>query len=807
MALQDLSSELRHAARTLRRTPGFAVLAIVTLGLAIGALAALFAVVHTVLLRPLPFKEPDRLVTIRLTAPGTEMPEEFGTADEFYVHYREHSTLIEDLTTINSFTNTLRVGDRVERPGMSWPTSTMFSTLGVAPQLGRLPNAADEEQAVVITDQLWADWFGRAPDVLGRTVQIFGEDRTVIGVMPPEFRFPDNRTTLWISNNITAADITEAGEIGSPLVARLKPGVTPEQLAAELTTLGKALPSRFKSTPAYERIIAAHRVLVHPLEERMLGRFARPLWVLLAAAGLVLLIACANLANLFLVRAEQRYREMAVRNALGADRRQLLRLQIMEAVWIALGSAGLALLLATIGLPLLLELAPQQIPRLGEAAIGPVVIAVALVVAFASAIACALWPALRSAAPNLARLREGGRGLTSGRTRLRHALVVAQTALALTMLIGSGLLLRSVQALSRVDPGYDPAGIFTFQIAPERPSLTDAPTYARFHLDFLERLKALPGVTSVGLVENVPIDEGTGQARFHTERTLADGGDGTLLNATYTAGDYFPTMDIAMLAGQGFDASDHAAYRGHVIVSRSVAERLWPGQDAIGQRLQRPQRQEWDTVVGVVEDVMQGNLTDPPLAMVYFPLVGPDPARFVSSPGYVVKSDRPETIAPEIRALVREVAPEAPMYREYTMEGLVAQSMMQVTFLLLTLGIAASLALALGAIGLYGVLSCVVAERTREIGVRMALGARAQEVRRMIVVQGGRLVAIGIAIGLVVALASTRAIGTLLYGVQALDAPTFLAMSAAMLAVGMLASWLPARRASALNPTESLRRE
>ena len=806
MAIRELPTELKLAARTLRRTPGFTLLSIATLALPIGVLAALYAIVHTVLLTPLPFAEPDRLVAIRATAPGTEMPEEFGLPLEFYLAYREQSKLVADLTTVNSFTNTLRVGERVERPGMSWPTSTAFSTLGVAPILGRLPNDADEDRVVVASYRLWTDWFGRDPNVLGRTVQVFGEERPIVGVMPEDFRFPDDRSLLWISDTITASEITEPGEIGGPFVARLKPGVTPEQLAAELTAIGRTVPARFPGTPAYARIVAQHRIIVRPLEEQLLGRFVRPLSVLLAAAALVLLIACANLANLFLVRAENRYREMAVRSALGADRRRIVRVQIMEAIWIAIGASIVALALAAIALPVLVEAAPQ-IPRLGQSELGPAPFALTLLVAFVAAIGCALWPALRNAAPALDRLREGGRGLTGGRHGLRHALVVAQTALALTMLIGSGLLLRSVQALSRVDPGYDPEGIFTFQMAPERPELANGPAFARFHLDFLERLQALPGVTSVGLVENVPIDEGTGQARFQTEQSLADGSDGTLLDVTYTAGDYFQTMGIAMLAGQGYDAADHAGYAGRVVVSKSVAEQLWPGRDPVGQRLQRPNRAEWDTVIGVVEDVMQDNLTDPPNATVYYPLVGPDPARFVSSPAYVVKSSRADSIAPDIRALVREVAPEAPMYREYTMEALVAQAKTQVTFLLLTLGIAATLALVLGAIGLYGVLSCVVIERTREIGVRMAVGAQAQQVRAMFVKQGGRLVLLGVAVGLGVALASTRALATILYGVSPLDAPTFLGMAAAMLAVGTLAAYLPARRASAVNPIESLRRE
>jgi predicted permease len=808
MGLGGWMIDLRQAARTLSNSPGFTVTAVGMLGLAIGATAGMFSVVNTVLLHPLPYANPDRLVHIAASAPGSQLPAEFGVAPEFFVQYKEQSRLLEDVSTYDSFTNTLRVGDRVERVRMSWPTSSLFSTLGAVPILGRLPVDEDKDHAVVLSDSLWSSWFGRDASVIGRTVHAAGASRTVIGVMGPEFRFPTDDTLLWISSTIGAADIKEAGDFGFDLVGRMAPGATPESVANELTALARRLPERFGGSADYVRTVAQHRAVVRSLEEQLLGAVARPLWVLLGAASIVLLIACANVANLFLVRTEGRHREMAVRRALGATRRQLVRLQMAEAIVLAAFAGVFAIVLAALILPVFLRAAPSGIPRLDQVRLSGMTLLFTVIAAIVCAFICGGMPALRGSAPDLIRLRDGGWGMTSRRHRVRDALVVGQTALALVLLIGSGLLLRSTYELGRIDPGYDAKDVFTFQIAPDRPELQDAPSFARFDLAFLDRLAALPGVQSAGLVENVPLNEGTSTMRIRTEDMSGDTKEGALLHFNYTAGDYFKTMGIAVLEGRTFVADDHSAALGNVLISRSAAQRLWPGQNPLGRRLQRQGQTEWETVVGVVNDVMQDGFRDAPEAVVYFPLVSPTikGGRAVSSPAYVIKTERAETIAPEVRTLVREVAPEAPMYRTFTLAGLVKDSMAQLSFTLLTLGIAALLSLILGAVGLYGVLSYIVTARTREIGVRMALGAHSGKVRSMVVAQGLRVVGAGVVIGLLAALAFTRALGGLLYGVQPADAMTFVAMSLAMVTVGLLASYLPARRASNLDPMDSLRR-
>jgi predicted permease len=805
---EDAGRDLRLAWRSLLRTPGFLVAAVGTLGLAIGAVAGMFSVVNTVMLKPLPFPRSDRLVFLMGSAPGSDLPERYDLGNEFYLHYKEHSKLIDGVFSFGGGTSTLRVGDRVERIPMAWPSNDMYATLGIRPQLGRVPVSTDNDHVVVLSDQLWSAWFGRDPSVIGKWFFVSDSMKQVVGVMPKEFHFPDDNTMLWVSGEIRLSEI-RAGNLGTPIVARMKEGVTTDQLAGELTRLTKQLPERFGGPPTYARIINQHRALVIPVVDRMVGPTLKTsLLVLLGAVAVVLLIACANVANLFLVRAESRRRDLTVRRAIGASRGQLVRFQMAEAFAVALASGVVALILAAVTLPLFLRAAPEGIPRLGQVALDAPTLAATFALVLLVALACGIAPALRASSPDLSALRDGGRGSTGRRDWGRDLLVVGQTALALVLLIGSALLVESFQRLRRVDPGYDVRDIYTFQYAPQQPGLRDGPSLGRLHLNFMDRLRALPGVTSVGVVNNIPLDEGTNTLRVRTEEMSGDT-QPVLLDMNFAGGDYFRTMSISMLQGRTFSNEEAVTPNTNVVISRSAAERLWPSQNPLGRRI-RPRFGNQDTlaftVVGVVGDVKQNDWREAGEAIVYFPLTGPTARAWgMGSPAYVVKSSRAESLKREVRALVHEVAPEAPVYREFTMEFLARRSMLQLSFTTLTLGVVSALALILGAVGLYGVLSYVVAQRTREIGVRMALGATAAVVRRQVVSQGAKVVLVGVVIGVVAAFGSTRLLGTLLFGVKAVDPLVFAAMSVMMIGMGVLASYMPARRASAVDPIEALR--
>ena len=800
-------TDLRHSWRGLLRTPGFLITSVGTLALAIGAVTGMFSVVNTVLLQPLPFQRPDRLVVLSGTAPGSDLPDRFGLGFDFYFEYKENSKLLDGIFVFGGGTSTLRTDDRVERISMAFPTNDMYATLGVRPMVGRLPVREDGDRVVVISDRLWDTWFGRDSAVIGRSYFVSGQMRQVIGVMPPEFHFPDDGTLLWVAGEAQLSQV-QPGQLGMPVVARMKEGVTREQLATELTQVAKNLPARFGGSPNYARLIGQHRAIVDPILDRLVGPTARTsLWVLLGAVSVVLLIALANVANLFVVRAESRKRDLAVRHAIGASQGQLARLQVSEALLVAIPAGVLAVILSMVTLPLFLQAAPEGIPRLTTVGVDGWVLLATFVLVLVAALACGIVPALSAAAPDLRRLREGGRGSTGGRHWGRDALVVGQAALALVLLIGSALLVQSFQRLRNVKPGYETKDIYTFQFAPNQPHLVDGPTWGALHNDFMNRLRALPGVTAVGVVNNIPLDEGTGGGRFLTD-AMSDDGGGVLLDQNFAGGDYFRAMGITLLTGRAFTESEAVTPNTSIILSRSAAQKLWPDQNAIGQRVRRPGNGPWYNVVGVVDDVKQDDWREAGEAAVYYPLTGPVPdAWAMGSPAYVVKSPRAANLTGEVRELVRQVAPEAPVYREFTMEFLAERSMVQLSFTMLTLGIVSGLALILGAVGLYGVLSYVVAERTREIGVRMALGATAGVVRRQVVSQGTKVVLVGVVIGIVAAFAATRLLGALLYDVKAVDPVVFAAMSLAMIGVGMLASYMPARRASGVDPIVALRGE
>ena len=811
--LSDTLRGFRQALRGLLKAPVFTLTAVGTLGLAIGANAAIFTLVDTVLLDPLPYRDADRLVVLKGSAPGTRLGEDFNLAPEFFVEYREQADLLESVASLNFNTYTLRVNERVERVWMSNASLSLFETLGVMPQLGRLPTPEEGSQAAVISHRLWQDWFGGDPSVIGRSYSMAGALRTVVGVMPMGFDFPSEDVLLWIPNGLDAAGAAiSPGQFGLRLVARVRPGVEPEALVAQLGLIASRLPEQYGGPTTYAEIIERFVPRVVSLKEELLGQLEGPLWILLGAMSILLLIAGANVANLFLVRAERRRRDLAIRRAIGAPTRALIYRQLVETMMVAVLAGVLAIgvaaamVAAIVAQGPLLAQGPLPVPRLSGAELTSTTILFTFVVSVAVGLACGIMPAARAAGVNLAWLRDSSRGSTHGRHWTRDGLVVAQAALALLLLVGSGLLLRSFAELRSVDPGYDTKDIFTFQMAPQQVQLTDARSWSNFHHAFMERLRGLPGVETVGIVEAFPLSEFTPYVSFSTDPPAGGAAASEQpLNITFTAGDYFEAMGIQMLRGRMFTAAEQQVNPGYVIVSQSTAERLWPGADPLGQQLTATAFGFRETVIGVVEDVRQNGFRDSTGPNVYFPLVAQRPEQWVlSSPAYVIKTSRAASIEPEVRALVREVAPEAPIYRVHTIEELVADSMAELSFTMIALAFAAALALLLGMVGLYGILSSMVTERTRELGIRIALGADPGRVRRMVVLQGLRVVTVGVAVGLIAALLGARALESLLYGVGTFDTMTLAATSLLMLLVGAAASWIPAYRASSVDPMQTL---
>jgi len=802
MKMGEWFREIRLAVRSLARSPGFAAASILTLSLALGANAAIFSVLDTVLLEPLPFEEPGELVSLQASSPGSDLPDEFGLGAEFYLDFREEASGLDGVAAFNWFTSTFRTPERVERIPMSTPDVELFDLLGVEPLLGRIPDPEMDE--ALISYAMWTTWFGRDPGVVGQAYPMLdGTTREIVGVMDEDFTFPDDRVMVWVPTTFRAENVTP-GNFGMNVVARLADGRDAESVIPELQTIARRAPEKWGGSPRYAEVVGNIVPIVRPLEAELVGEARAPLWILMSAVGLVLLIACANIANLFGVRAEGRGRDLAVRRAIGADRYHLVRSQLSEAVVISTLSGITALGLAWLAIPALVSAVPEGLPRITRVGLDVRVIVFVALASIVAGLVCGLVPALRASRPDLTRLRDGSRGSTRRASLGRDALVVAQTAMALVLLTGSGLLIRSFQALYAVDPGYDVENVFTFQFAAEEAHLVDGPSWAAFHVETMNRIRAMPGVESVGIVENVPLDEGVRGVRVRTGEN-SDPGSSVLGSATLAAGDYFRTLGIDILSGRGFTDED-ARIPGNVVVSRALAQQLWPGEDPVGRQIESTVLPDaWHTVIGVADDVLQYDMRGEPEPLMYYPIIFEDPQGQVTSPGYVVKTERAETIAPDIRALVREIAPSAPMYRVYTMEGLLDRANASLTFTMIALVTAAGMSLLLGAIGLFGVLSYVVSQRSREIGVRIALGAPTRRVQRMVVLQGAKVVGVGAAIGVVAAVLASRLLEGVLFGVGPLDPGTFAAATSVMVGVGLLASWLPARRASTIDPIVSMR--
>ncbi|HEX9945014.1 MAG TPA: ABC transporter permease [Thermoanaerobaculia bacterium] len=823
--MSSLFSPLRSLAREFRRRPGFLLVAVFTLGVGIGANAAIFSVVNAVLIRPLPYPEPERLVMVWHTAPGLKM-DQFEHSDASYVLYRKNNRVLADLGILWEGSVTMTGGEAPERVGAAGVTGSVFSLLRVPPALGRPIQEADErpqaEKVAVLSHELWRRRFGGDPRAVGRTLKIDGVATRVVGVMPAGFRFPSAETELWLPMTIDPARL-EAGNFNYQAVGRLRPGVTPERAARELSALVWRIPEVYPESRISRGMIesAGLAILVHPLRDDVVGSLARILWVLLGSVGCILLIACANVANLFLVRAEARQREVAVRTALGATRGEVARLFLGESLALSLVGGVLGLALAAAGVRLLVSLRPEGIPRLEEIGVDGTVLAFTLLLALLAGLLTGGLAALRYGRPELVpALKEGGRGGTAGRARhlARNVLVVIQVALALVLLVTSGLMVKSFWRLRNVDPGFDPRGVLTLRLNLPEAEYRDVFATARFVRQLLERVRAAPGVASAGTITSLPLSGSNSNSGYSFEDfPLAPDQVPPILGTRFVSPGYFDAMGIPLIEGRVFDRIDPARRSNEVVVSQALAERFWPGKSALGKRLTQGlpgEERQWCTIVGVVGSVRDIGLEEKPYESVYFPVLRPAPgpderSEWVPRSFSLVVKGRvdPAALVAPVRQAIWSIDPNLPLAQVRPLQEVVARSMARTSFTMLLLVIAAAVALLLGAVGIYGVISYVVSQRTQEIGVRMALGAGRRDISRMVLREGLGITLLGIAIGLAGAIALTRLMLALLFDVSPTDPATFAAVPVLLAAVALLASWMPARRAAAVEPLEAIRYE
>ncbi|HVG07977.1 MAG TPA: ABC transporter permease [Thermoanaerobaculia bacterium] len=814
------AASFRRITRAFRRAPGFFLIAVLTLAVGIGATAAIFTVVNAVLLQPLPYPEPERIVAVSHTAPGLDM-ERLQMSDGTYFIYDRYTRSLDSLGIFWEGSATLTGGKEPARVGASGTTAGVFSVLRVPPAHGRTIQEADEkpgaEPVVVLSDGLWRRSFGGAPSAVGATLQVDGVARSIVGVMPPGFRFPSVEVELWVPMTIDPANLA-VGNFSFDGVARLQPGVTPHGAARELSDLAWRVTELPNTLMTRERLQSARfATRVVPLRNEIVGDVQRVLWMLLGSVGLILLIACANVANLFLVRAEGRQREVAVRSALGASRQDLMRLFLGESMALALTGGALGLALAAAGVRALLALQPEGLPRLDEIAVNGTVVAFTVAVALLAGLLVGLFAALRYGRPDLASaLKEGGRGGTAGRERLRarSALVVVQVALALVLLVGAGLMVKSFRRLHGVDPGIDPRNLLTLQLNLPESEYKEPQKVARFVIQLLEKVRALPGVQSAGTSSLLPLTGGeSNNGHLIEDFPLNTDEVPPVLATRWVSPGYFETMRIPLLQGRAFERIEADSMVREAVVSQALAEHFWPGKSPLGKRLAPGpgDNSQWATIVGVVASSRDDGLHQKPAEAVYYPMQPQVTFGEVGIPrGFTlaVRSDGdPLRLVAPVRGAIWSLDPNLPLDEVRPMEDVVERSMVRTTFTMLLLVIAGFVALVLGTVGIYAVISSVVSQRTREIGVRMALGAGRGDIARMVLREGLGLTLAGIALGLLGAFAATRLMMALLFDVSPTDPVTFVAVPALLALIALFACWMPAQRAAAVPPLEAIRNE
>ena len=820
----SLATVLRPTVRRLARTPGFTAISVITLGLGIAGTTTAFSVVNAILLRPLPYHEPDRLVQLWHTAPGLDLPQ-FEQSDASYIQYLDKSTRsFASLASYRFSSANLTGGQDPERVTASDITASLVPTLGAAPLLGRTFTAEEDRPGaapvVILSHALWQRRYGGDRSVIGTSIQVDGTAREVVGVMPASFHFPDETVELWRPMVIDRANLT-TGSFNRFAIARLRPGVTIEAAEAEMQPVLMRLPDDVPGMMTRRMFEEAKiRAVVHPLRDDVIGDIRPVLFTVLGTVAFVLLIACANVANLLLVRAEGRAKEVAVRSALGATPRGIFQVYLGESLVLSGVGAVLGVALAYGALALLLRLAPDGLPRASEISLDIASLGVAAAIAFLTSLFFSAVPFIRAGRAELTpMLRDGSRGSTTGRERqrVRNTFVVVQVALALVLLVGSGLLARSFQRMRAVDPGFASDRALTLRVTlPEATYRTPA-DISRFFHEVTTRIAALPGVEAVGGTSKLPlVDDGRNNNGVWVEdRPITPDQIPTIHSTASITPGYFDAMRIPIVEGRTFrnDGSDRPVYE--MVVARAFARHFWPNGSAIGKRIKiGGPGAAWSTIVGVVGDVHDQSLTKPVDEMVYQPVISimepsraqPDSILAENSLTLTIRAaGDPLAIFPSIRREIWALDRNLPLVNVRALSAAVGGAMARTTFTLLMIGAAAGVALLLGAIGIYGVISYMVSLRTREIGVRMALGAQSTEVRRMVVRQGLSLAVIGVGIGLAGALALSRLISSLLFGIAPHDPVTLGGVTVTLLAVAALASWLPAMRAARIDPTEALR--
>jgi predicted permease len=822
--MKSLGDKLRFALRRLMRAPLFTIVAVITLAVGIGANCAIFGVVNGVLLKPLPYNDPERLVGVWHKAPGLGFTD-VNQGPAFHFTYREENRVFEDVGMwgwASASVTGLAEPERVEALRF---TDGVLPILRAQPMLGRAFSAADDThgnpETVILSYAYWQRKFGGDPGVIGRKLIVDGRPRDIIGVMPKNFRFLNSNAALFFPFQLNRNEVF-VGNFSYRGLARLKPGITLEQANADVARMLPLSLKKFPLPPGFTlKMIEEARLgpNIRPLKQDVVGDVGKVLWVLLGTVGMVLLIACANVANLFLVRAEGRQRELGIRTAMGASWGQIAQELLFESVTLGILGGVLGLFLAYAGIRLLVSTGPASIPRLEEISIDPAVLLFTFAISLLAGFLFGLIPVFKYARPDLASaLKEGGRTLSHGkeRHRARNALVVSQIALALVLLVSSGLMIRTFQALRKVQPGFvRPEEVLTLRVSIPKAEVSDDEKAIRTHEQIMRRIEQIPGVESVGLSTSITMDGwDSNDPVFFEDFPAPEGQIPPIRRFKWISPNYFTTMGNPILAGRDITWTDIYSKAQVVVISEPLAREHWKDPaKAIGRRIRETSTNPWREIVGVVGSERDDGVNKKATPVMYWPMLMEQfwDQKLVAQRNiaYAIRSKRVgnPTFFKEVQQAVWSVSPNLPLANVRPLVTILDDSMARTSFTLVMLGIAAGVALLLGVVGIYGVVSYSVSQRTREIGIRMALGAQQKEVRAMFVRQGFLLTCVGVALGISAAIGLTRLMSALLFGISAVDPVTFGAVAIVLGAVALLASYLPARRASSVNPVEALRWE